>query len=854
MKKIAVLLCLALLPLWAAATIPPNYYDRADGKKKTDLKSALRQIIGKANVLDYGSGAGKTWTGFYTTDRYNGRQVRDRYSYREFYFSATATAQAASSVSGMNIEHSFPKSWWGGSENQAYKDLYNLLPCESNINSSKSNYAMGVVTSATTDNGCTKVGKGMAGTQNATLWEPADEWKGDFARNYFYMVTAYSNLTWTGEGLKMLENNDWPTLKSWAQELLLEWNRQDPVDQIETARNEAVYGIQGNRNPFIDYPNLAEYIWGDSVDYAFSVDGSDISKPAEDDEEETVILLASDFTQGYTGWTVRNVSMPGSVPRVWTQSADYGMKASAYYNGTSYATESWLESGVIDLTDVQSAWLSFQHTGKFFGNMQQEATLWIKAEGEADWVQLPINKYMTGTNWTFVTNVTELSAFAGKKVKLGFRYTSSASASGQWEIRSVEVSGVKTAGADVEHFAAYEANEIVSSTYATRFDANWAKYAEGVTFTLDVYTKGEEGMRASLDGFPVQTTENTYRVKGVTPNTTYYYQVYVYNEEGVLKAMSNEVKVDFPDVQAVLDVSATQLSFSSMENVPSQAVTLKASLRSTPSTKLVVTATEPFEIAADQTEDAQWGRELELDCASPVNFAVRMSAQRAGEYTGMLTLTTEGVEPRYVSLRGRADDAMAFFEDFEKGSKGSYAEKEAAFSAATWNLGNALVAKDASANDQYSVRIKGGGFAEMVTDKENGCGKLWFYAGLYNKDTDMKLNVKCSIDGGQTWTTLGEEVPMEAWKQYEYEINQPGTIRLRFEAVGPDTKRINVDDVQMDNYKEQDVTPVPTPLCEAEEGDGAWYDLTGRAVSHGSKPYGLMPGLYIRAGRKVAVM
>ena len=77
----------------------------------------------------------------------------------------------------------------------------------------------------------------------------------------------------------MLEKDEWPTLQRWAYELFLTWNRQDPVDDIERQRNEAVYGIQGNRNPFVDFPNLPEYIWGDSVDYAFDVNGA-VEKPA----------------------------------------------------------------------------------------------------------------------------------------------------------------------------------------------------------------------------------------------------------------------------------------------------------------------------------------------------------------------------------------------------------------------------------------------------------------------------------------------------------------------------------------------------------------------------------------------
>ena len=59
--------------------------------------------------------------------------------------------------------------------------------------------------------------------------------------------------------------------------LLLAWSEADPVDDVERERNEAVSGIQGNRNPFVDYPQLASYIWGDSTDYAFYIDRTSTS-------------------------------------------------------------------------------------------------------------------------------------------------------------------------------------------------------------------------------------------------------------------------------------------------------------------------------------------------------------------------------------------------------------------------------------------------------------------------------------------------------------------------------------------------------------------------------------------------
>lgn len=79
----------------------------------------------------------------------------------------------------------------------------------------------------------------------------------------------YADLWQTTEGLLMVEKNRYPTLRPWVSNLLLAWSEADPVDDVERERNEAVSGIQGNRNPFVDYPQLASYIWGDSTDYAF---------------------------------------------------------------------------------------------------------------------------------------------------------------------------------------------------------------------------------------------------------------------------------------------------------------------------------------------------------------------------------------------------------------------------------------------------------------------------------------------------------------------------------------------------------------------------------------------------------
>lgn len=245
-----------------------QYAASLKGKKQAALKTALYDLMSDKTVLGYGSGANKTWWGFYVTDRNpQTNECYNRYSSNRFFF-----GNRGSSISGMNIEHSFPKSWWGGAENDGYKDLYNLYPSDSKANSTKSNYPMAVVTNASSEEpGFDKVGTGTVNGSTQRCWEPGDQYKGDFARTYLYMGVTYSDLTFKNTGLETMESNasGYPGMKAWATTLYRQWAGQDRVDSLEVARNNAVAGIQGNRNLFIDFPFLAEYVWGDSVDVAF---------------------------------------------------------------------------------------------------------------------------------------------------------------------------------------------------------------------------------------------------------------------------------------------------------------------------------------------------------------------------------------------------------------------------------------------------------------------------------------------------------------------------------------------------------------------------------------------------------
>lgn len=422
------------------AQIPDGYYASLKGKKGAALKTAVHELIKDANVLDYGSGAGCTWEGFYTTDRADDGSVIDRYSNDKRYFGSKGTT-----VSGMNIEHSFPKSWWGGSKVQAYKDLYNLMPCEQKINSSKSNYPMGKVTTVKTDNGCTRIGTGSNGYQ---LWEPADKWKGDFARGYMYMATAYQNYSWTGtQALQILQQGNYPTLQKWAYTLYIEWAKADKVDKQEVKRNNEVSKIQGNRNPFVDFPNLMEYIWGDSIDTAFDPENTICSEnyngggTSPDPTPTETIVYDEDFTTGTGGCTTVSVVLPQAGFEVWKTDSKYGWKGSAFYSNANHTADATLLTPEIDLAGYDEATLWFNHAVNFCASPSTTLSVEIISNGQT--TTLSGIAWPAGNSWTFKeSGYIDISKFAGKKIKIGFHYRSTDAESATWEIKSMKVAAM----------------------------------------------------------------------------------------------------------------------------------------------------------------------------------------------------------------------------------------------------------------------------------------------------------------------------------------------------------------------------------------------------------------------------
>ena len=259
--------------------IPSDYYSAADGKCGSDLKWALSQITLEHTVFSYG----ELWYRYEYTDVVPGTdtQVFDYYSPVVYHFIGNGAAPA-----GANKEHVCPQSWWGGGAIcAAYTDLFNVMPSETGANSAKSNYPLGVVSGTPRyQNPNMKVGTSARPQYTGNVFEPCDEYKGDFARIYFYVATTYANAPWGNKksvvGTVAFTQELYPTIQPWLLDLLMAWNAQDPVSEWEILRNERIFAEQHNRNPFIDYPQLADYIWGTDSQTPFSLASAQVNGQA----------------------------------------------------------------------------------------------------------------------------------------------------------------------------------------------------------------------------------------------------------------------------------------------------------------------------------------------------------------------------------------------------------------------------------------------------------------------------------------------------------------------------------------------------------------------------------------------
>ena len=283
----------------------PDYYASIDGTSGKQLLDAIQQVakIGyRTDDFRYDS----VWLAYKYTDLRPDGYIWEIYSDCVFEYEKDRTSNTSQTdeCKGYNREHAMCQSWFGttslagkemssSKKNSPGSDIFHIYPASYGMNSRRGNRPYGeVLTADNTSGNGTKYGKpvttiaidnSVAGayvegsiTLSTNVLEPADEYKGDIARSYFGTMVK-----WAGEWA--FNNNELGNtifdatidadthygpennygLTNYGLAMLLKWHRQDPVSQKEVDRNNGIQMTQGNRNPFIDYPYLAEYIWGE---------------------------------------------------------------------------------------------------------------------------------------------------------------------------------------------------------------------------------------------------------------------------------------------------------------------------------------------------------------------------------------------------------------------------------------------------------------------------------------------------------------------------------------------------------------------------------------------------------------
>lgn len=259
--SLVVLFCFGL---YVFAEAPANYYSSANGKSGNSLRLALQDIIDNHTVVGYDN---LNYL-YVASDSHDDGSLWDMYSTCSWKHQTDKCGNYKNVCDCYNKEHSVPQSWFN-SKSPMQSDAFHVVPTDGKVNGQRSNYPFGECSGGKVldSKALGRLGSSTFSGYSGTVFEPDDEYKGDFARGYFYMATRYADKcsNWGNQMFGSVNG-----LTTYSVNLLLKWHREDPVSEKERVRNDAIFGInnstgykQGNRNPFIDYPCLAEYIWGD---------------------------------------------------------------------------------------------------------------------------------------------------------------------------------------------------------------------------------------------------------------------------------------------------------------------------------------------------------------------------------------------------------------------------------------------------------------------------------------------------------------------------------------------------------------------------------------------------------------
>ncbi len=468
---------LILLSLFTAVTLSafnrpvtpvdslPAYYESIDGMSGKELMDAIQLVakIGyRADDFRYDS----VWLAFKHTDLRPDGYIWEIYSDCVFEYEKDRTSNTSQTgdCKGYNREHAMCQSWFGttslagkqmssSKKNSPGSDIFHIYPASYGMNSRRGNRPYGEVQTAanTSGNGTlygtpvatisvanTVAGTYVEGTINMStnVLEPADEYKGDIARSYFGTMVKWAG-EWTFNRVDLgqvifdatidadthygPENNFGFT--DYGLALMLKWHRQDPVSQKEVDRNNGIQLTQGNRNPFIDYPYLAEYIWGEmagqtldfdmllcSADERFQLDhsngylGQSTSMPID-----TVFWMLGDevidYSCVYHGSTIKY--LPKEPASCSTTSTHFMGWSPQSINGTSTQSPAVLYNKVNDFPSVQTNTRYYAVFAQLQSTQQTGQTISLNKTDSTSWTLSALKQTRNSTDgdyWLLVKN------------------------------------------------------------------------------------------------------------------------------------------------------------------------------------------------------------------------------------------------------------------------------------------------------------------------------------------------------------------------------------------------------------------------------------------------------------------
>lgn len=518
MKRTLLSLSLIAMNLTLALAQGPNgsadYYQAADGLKGAELKTKLFTIISKKTKnLSYDD----------LLEKYKDTDTRADGYVRDWYSNATNFTHIKDKAGNYqnegdvyNREHTIPQSWGAPKA-----DIIHVVPTDGWVNGMRGDKPFGEVGNVDSKhqsaNGYSKWGTCKTAGYSGEVFEPNDEIKGDLARIYFYMATCYETTitSWSGGGI--ITGTKYQPYEQWQFDMLLRWSQLDPVDAVEVARNNAIArkDIQGNRNPFVDYPGLEDYIWGSKKNVAFSYDHYEGGSFEQPDMPETPVFSPNGGT--FTGEVVVTI----------TTATD---GATIYYttNGTDASENSRIYSEPITLKAtttvkaiaVKDGTKSYQATATF--TVKSNSGEETPAEGT-----IALNNALFGTNYQGSIEKSDNKDLVGTKDGITVVYAlgngdnryCNDSQIRLYQKNELTISAQSGTITEIEFQLAQSTAKKLQASNGTVSDYTWTGNAQSVTFSVNDGTgharlsavKVKCTVSTAIDDVQQQQRDNSFR-------------------------------------------------------------------------------------------------------------------------------------------------------------------------------------------------------------------------------------------------------------------------------------------------------------------------------------------------------